>query len=443
MSLFAILGLALAGAGCAPEADPPRNLIVVSIDTLRADGLGCYGNPRPTSPAIDGLAAAGVVFDDASAPSPWTKPSHASLLTGLFPSRNGAVSMESAIRDEVPHLASWLGDRGFETAAVVNSQWLSSHGLERGFRHFEAIEYVQGRREGSPVSEAAVRWLESRNRESPFFLMVHYMDVHSDYASLPRYEQMFVEPYDGEFTGETRQLYRVAERALQPDERDLRHLRNLYDAGVRQLDDQIGKLLEYLRGEGLLDDSILVITSDHGEEFFEHGNVIHGFTQFQEVVRVPLIFHGPGVAAGGRDATPASLIDVMPTALGLLGVPSPAEIDGVSLFGANPVSDDRLLFYEADVTFPPPGPGPVPPGPHRAVRQGRFKFHLRTDVNGYLLHDLDEDPAELRNVAADHPEVVAGLREILEDYLAEAPESRERKLTEEELDRLRSLGYVR
>lgn len=442
-SLLAVVALAFAGPGCVPEADPPRNLIVVSIDTLRADGLGCYGNPRPTSPTIDELAAAGLLFEDASATSPWTKPSHASLLTGLFPSRNGATSMESSLREEVPHLASWLAGHGFETAAVVNSQWLASHGLERGFRHFEAVEYVQGRREGSPVSESAIRWLESRDREKRFLLMVHYMDVHSDYASMPRYEEMFVEAYDGEFTGETRQLYRVAEGALQPDAGDLRHLRNLYDAGVRQVDDQLGELIEYLRGEGLLEDSILVVTSDHGEEFFEHGGVIHGFTQFQEVIRIPLIFHGPGVAAGGRDANPSSLIDVMPTALELLDVPPPVGIDGVSLLGTTSMNDHRLLFYEADVTFPPPGPGPVPAGPHRAVRRGRFKFHLRTDVQGYLLYDLATDPAEQRDVAVDHPEVVAGLREILEDYLAEAPDSREREFSEEELDRLRSLGYVR
>ena len=184
IATIAILAF-LASYGCARPPESPRNLIVVSIDTLRADHLGCYGYDRATSPSIDAVAAGGVVFDDASATSPWTKPSHASLLTGLYPRRNGATSMESVLAADAVHLASWLGERDFHTAAVVNSQWLTSHGLERGFVDFEAVDYVQGRREGSPVTDAAIRWLEGRDPDRRFFLLVHYMDVHSDYASLP------------------------------------------------------------------------------------------------------------------------------------------------------------------------------------------------------------------------------------------------------------------
>lgn len=432
--------------GCGRPPAPPRNLIVVSIDTLRADHLGCYGYDRATSPSIDAVAAEGVVFEDASATSPWTKPSHASLLTGLYPRRNGATSMESVLSADAVHLASWLGNHDFQTAAVVNSQWLTSHGLERGFADFEVVDYVQGRREGSPVTDAAIRWLKGRDPDRRFFLLVHYMDVHSDYASLPEYERLFVEPYDGPFTGATQQLYRVAEGRMRADPRDVRHLQNLYDAGVRQVDDRLGELFSYLREQGLLDDSLLVITADHGEEFLEHGGVIHGLTQFQEVIRIPLVFHGPGIPAGARVAEPASLVDLVPTCLALLNVPVPDDLDGVSLQGSwrDPAAEigDRLLYFEADITFPPPGPGPAPPGPHRAVRNARFKLHYRTDTRQSLLFDLENDPGEQHDASARYPELAASLKEQLLTWLEGGTEASTRTLTEEQLERLRSLGYV-
>ena len=432
--------------GCAQPTQTTQNLIVISIDTLRADHLGCYGYERATSPAIDAVAAEGVLFEDASAPSPWTKPSHASLLTGLYPRHNGAASMDSLLSPDAIHLATWLAQHDFDTAAVVNSQWLTSHGLERGFEHFEAIDYVQGRREGSPVTEAAIGWLDARDPGRRFFLMVHYMDVHSDYASLTEHEEAFLEPYDGPFTGSTQQLYQVADGRTRATPQDARHLANLYDAGIRQIDERIGTLIAYLRDHGVLDDSLLVITSDHGEEFLEHGGVLHGFTQFEEVVRAPLILRGPGLPAGARIDEPASLIDVLPTCLNRLSVPVPGGLDGVSLQGtwARPAIplDQRLLYFESDITFPPPGPGTSPPGPHRAVRDDRFKLHYRLDTGQSLLFDLQTDPYEQQDVSSQYPEVARSLGAQLVNWLAEESKTGTRALTEEELERLRALGYV-
>ena len=293
-SIVAIIILAASFASAALGADgspaKPRNLIIVSIDTLRADRLGCYGNERPTSPAIDRIAGEGVVFDDASAPSPWTKPSHASLLTGLYPSRNGAVAMESDMREDVVHLASHLAGRGFQTLAVVNSMFLNQHGLERGFQKLKYVPFVQGNRKSSPVTASAIEMLRKRDRGKPVFALVHYMDVHSDYLSLPKYEKMFVRPYEGFADGTTQQLYRFAAGQFDLEEKDAAHLLDLYDAGIRQVDDELARLFGFLEDDGLLDDTLLVVLSDHGEEFLEHGSVLHGHTQFQEVVRVPLIF---------------------------------------------------------------------------------------------------------------------------------------------------------
>jgi arylsulfatase A-like enzyme len=234
---------------------------------------------------------------------------------------------------------------------------------------------------------------------------------------------MFVRPYDGYADGTTQQLYRFAAGRFDLDKKDAAHLLDLYDAGIRQLDDQLARLFGYLREDGLLEESLLVVLSDHGEEFLEHGSVIHGHSQFQEVVRVPLMFRGPGVPSGKRVQTPVSLIDVMPTSLVHLGVVVPEDLDGVSLQGLwkKPAIElnSRLLYFEADVVFPPPGPGLMPVGPFRAVRDDRFKLHIDLDTEGVGLFDLSEDPGETVNVLAQHREEGRRLLQALLQFLGE------------------------
>jgi arylsulfatase A-like enzyme len=417
----ALLASAAASARAAPSSPSPRNLILVSVDTLRADRLGCYGNRRPTSPAIDRIAAEGIVFDDASAPSPWTKPSHASLFTGRYPSAHGAGTMSGELRADVPHLAEWLARRGYETVAVVNSLLLRQHGLERGFARLDYVPFVQGERRSSPVTERATARLGERDTTKPLFLFVHYMDVHSDYASLPRYESLFARPYDGFADGTTQQLYRHALDRFELGARDVEHLIDLYDAGIRQVDDQIDRLLRFLDERGMLDSSLLVLLSDHGEEFLEHGGVLHGHSQYQELVRVPLVLRGAGLPRGVRIPEPVSLLDVLPTVLALLGVPAPAPLDGIDLqpLWTSPerALPPRLLFYEADVTFPPPAPGIVPAGTHRAVREGRFKFHYDLAARRAGLFDLSADPREQVDRIDAEPQKARELSERLRSFL--------------------------
>ena len=428
--------LSLASTLCVPSqsaaegVSAPRNLILVSIDTLRPDRLGCYGNPRPTSPAIDRVARKGIVFDDASAPAPWTKPSHASLFTGRYPSAHGASTMSSELRGDVPHLAAWLAGRGFETLAVVNSMLLKQHGLERGFARLDYVPYVQGERRSSPVTEHALARIGERDPSKRLFLFVHYMDVHSDYGSLPRYESMFVRPYEGFADGTTQQLYRHALGRFELGQRDVAHLLDLYDASIRQLDDQLDRLLRLLDETGMLAESLLVVLSDHGEEFLEHGGVLHGQSQFQEVVRIPLVLWAPGLPHGVRIDEPVSLLDVLPTCLALLGLPAPQPLDGVDLrplwsSPAGPLAP-RLLFYEADVTFPPPAPGVVPVGTRRAVREGRFKFHYDLEARRAGLFDLSVDPGETVDQIALHPQKARELSERLRRFLDQDRKTAER-----------------
>jgi arylsulfatase A-like enzyme len=420
--------------------------MLISIDTLRADHLGCYGYDRPTSPAIDAMAKAGVVFDDASATSPWTLPSHGSLLTGLYPRRHGAFLSERALADGVVLLAAWLKTHGFRTAAVVNTLWLKKHGLRRGFDDFAYVPEEVSARHPSRVTEMALLRLHHFDRETPFFLFLHFYDVHSDYRSMREYEEMFVGDYDGRADGSTSQLLAFLRGEAELGEDDVRHLRDLYDAGIRQLDDQLARLFQDLRGLGLLDETLIVITSDHGEEFLERGGVLHGRTHYQEVIRVPMIFVGAGIPENVRIAIPVSLVDVMPTSLAHLGVPIPAALDGIDLHpfwsepGADPV--ERLLFLDVD-RWAADTAWRIE-GSRSAVRSGRFKLQLDRETGESRFFDLDVDPLERADVKAAHPELSAQLLGSLERYLTETPANpRSEALTTEERKRLESLGYLR
>lgn len=436
-----IVALVIALVGCRSAAPPPtaKRVVLISIDTLRADHLGAYGYARPTSPKLDAFAARGVVFTDVTSPSPWTLPAHASMFTGLYPGRHGLASSRAMLPDAVTTLAQHLAARGFQTAAVVNSNYLSQvFGLHRGFQRFRYVqESVTQRDPGRAITEQAIAWA-GEMREKKSLLFVHYYDVHSDYRSLPEYERMFAEPYAGTLDGSTAQLLDARRRGLQFDDADVRHLVNLYDAGIRQMDDEVARLLAAIGDDP---ETLVVVTSDHGEEFLEHGGVLHGRTQYQELVRVPLIVRGPGVPAGGRVDRTVSLVDVMPTIMAALGDGVPAGLDGSDLGpswrGAGAELDARYLSCEADHNN-------AEPDVMRAVRHRRHTLHFDRLAGTVALFDLGIDPHEQQDVAAAHAPLTAELRAELERYRAARVEAGgAAALTPEQEERLRSLGYVR
>ena len=441
---LSVLSLAACGGSRAPSGPPrPEIVVLVSIDTLRPDHLGCYGYARKTSPLLDRLAAEGTLFEEAMTPAPWTLPAHASLLTGLYPSRHGLKAHDRYLAAKIETLAQALGRQGFVTAAVVNSQNLSPRfGLDRGFREFLYVEEVAGQRAPTRrLVDQAIEWLR-RFGSGRFFLFLHSYDVHSDYASEDRYEREFVARYNGAANGTTAQLtaYREGKARLGPQ--DAPHLLDLYDAGIRQMDDELLRLLEFLRGSALLDRSLLVITSDHGEEFLERGGVLHGRTQYQEVVRVPLILRGPGAPAGRRVATAVSLVDLMPTLLARLGLQRPEGLDGEDvsrlLDGGPGRLAERVLFGEADHNN-------VQPDVTRAVRRGPLKLIYDRRTDEHQLFDLAQDPGEAHDLARTARGDLA--RELLEPLrrflLIRGETGTPLKLSSEELERLRALGYLK
>lgn len=441
-----VVGLAFGLAACSASrtaTGPPRPEIVVlvSIDTLRADHLSSYGYARKTSPLLDRLAAEGTLFEDAMTPAPWTLPAHASLLTGLYPSRHGLKAHDRYLPAKIQTLAQVLAQRGFVTAAVVNSHNLSPRfGLERGFREFLYLEEAANRRDPTRrIMDQAIDWLR-RFGSGRLFLFVHSYDVHSDYTSQESYEREWLAPYRGPADGTTQQLMAFRDGKLKLGPQDARHLVDLYDAGIRQMDDELLRLVEFLRAGALLDRTLLLITSDHGEEFLERGGVLHGRTQFQEVVRVPLILRGPGILAGRRIAAPVSLLDVMPTLLSQLGLPVPEGLDGEDvsklLQGEAGRLSQRLLFGEADHNN-------AQPDITRAVRRGSLKLIYDRLTEKHRLFDLSADPGEVKDIAGANGELARGLLEPLRRFLAIRGEpGTPLKLTPQEIERLRSLGYL-
>jgi len=495
-----VLGLVfLLGAvgACSRDPEPPAappvqpaprvdRVILISIDTLRADHLGVYGHARFTSPVLDALASQGAVFEDASSAAPWTLPSHASMLTGLYPLRHHVVTSQTALPDSVPTLASMFERAGFFTAAVVNSTWLkqTTFHLTRDFDAFLAVDDADyGRRTPSTwVTDQAIEWMQDHLDER-LFLFVHYYDVHADYASLPAYEKLFVTPYEGPADGTGWQLqvenfddrhvaYCIAEhdptvcafgssekpRVIDEkmhkvgfDRDDIRHLEELYDAGIRQLDSELGRLFGFIDQEGLRDGTLVIVTADHGEEFLDHGRVEHFLTTYQEMLHVPLIVRGPGVPAGVRIDAPVSLVDVAPTALSVAGVPVPAGLDGVDLspllHGADAAAfEERPIWGEAagGEGYGPPLDSIYPL--YRSVRQGRFKLIHDALTGRSELYDLDADPHEQHDIRARAPQVAERLEALLAarhaDARAPGDDGDAVKLDPDELDRLRALGYA-
>jgi len=512
LGLALVLGLFFCVVGCEDEAPPNRSIatpqpappqptpepkpelvILISIDTLRADHLGLYGHHRFTSPSLDLFALEGTVFEDASSVAPWTLPSHASMLTGLYPLGHAVVDVDTKLPEGVPTIAKLLGENGWKTAAAVNSMWLlkKTHEVTRDFDHFLFVQDVAtARLPTTAITDRAISWIRD-SKDSDLFLFLHYYDVHSDYASLPRFEKLMVSPYQGEADGTTWQLNvesmpdafieechtnfeeekcrfgsREAAQSVDSSTRknkfeadDIRHLEELYDAGIRQIDTELDRLFKTLRDHGLLDIARIIITSDHGEEFSDHGSFYHFATPYQEVLHVPLIFRGQGIAAGRRIEAPVSLVDIAPTILAWAGVSAPSEMDGLDLtpllgqaHSENPAQalqehlNTRLQHGEAtgNSQWESKLPGRVPV--FTSIRQGPFKLVHQSLDEKVALYDLRTDPKEKTDIARQHPEVTQNLRSAMANRkaeFAEGPGQNNRiELDPEEVERLRALGYL-
>jgi arylsulfatase A-like enzyme len=372
---------------------------MISLDTLRADHMGCYGYARPTSPNLDQLARDGVLFSEMVAASSWTVPSHMSLFTSLYPSAHGVVSVRQKLNPATPTLASVLKENGYLTAAFVSGPALdNAMGFGQGFDSYDDFTVMlpyETNVVGVPdadrlginqavtnptITRLASAWLR-KNSDKKFFLFLHYWDIHGDYVPPPPYDRMFTGKYTGAVSGKDIVDHAPGwEKHMAPA--DLAHLVDLYDGEIAHTDAEVGKVLGVLKELGLTQRTLIVVFSDHGEGFLEHGKLLHGYGLQEELLRVPLILRLPGVIPAGRKAAGAvSHIDVMPTMVRLLSLRSrhPPVFHGMDLSPAirgDAQIPERVLFSEL-----------LKPGPLnlRAVRWQGYKLTGIVDQSGSVV----------------------------------------------------------
>lgn len=445
------------------SASGPPNVVVVLIDTLRADHLGCYGHSQPTSPRIDALAGEGTLFENAVAQSSWTGPSVASLFTSHYPSRHGMVRFGSSLDAGLPTLAEELRRGGYQTLAVsANFAFVSRRtGLLRGFDRVEELSRRAGPGEhaellglasvpGSTVTERAIELLANVG-DGPFFLYVHYMDPHSGYEGHePDPRRLASLAYQGPVDGSTEQLRTIVRGELAIGAADLERLVSLYDGEIARVDTEVGRLLDHLRERGLYDDSLIVLLSDHGEEFQDHGSFFHMFTLYREQIHVPLIVRTPGGSGGVRVPELVELVDVGPTLLELVGLGDARPSDGVSLVpllrgsaAADPTDPERVAFSELHAD---PQVAPVWRAKrHRAaLTTPHFGLLAGSEPEALELYDLTGDPRQQQDLAREDASRLGMLSRRLSEQATnvwEAAPSPER-LEAPDVERLRALGYL-
>jgi len=434
------LSIILCLTACArpPIETGPPNILLVSIDALRADHLSCYGYDRHTSPVLDGLAAQGTRFSRAFVNTHGTPPSHTTLLASLY-QESHRVGIESdhvtgwSIPSGIAMVQEVFADAGWHTVAVTGGGNMSGKfGFSRGFE-----EYVDLARD---VDQGVERLLEQLRGPvddgRPVFAFFHTYEVHSPYHPPVGFRKLFGD-HKGNVRATSKALLKIQTEAGKVLTReDFEYLESLYDGEIRYTDQVLGRLLMSLEAIGFLDNAVIVVTADHGEEFGEHGGVLHGGKLFDELLHVPLIISGAGVDQGIVDPALVSLIDVAPTVLSLAGLEIPDAMEGRSVFDRPPLErwqDQRVFAQYSDQLY--------------CVRTPRWKLIQRTSNQRVRLYDLHRDPGEQRNLSAKRPELSAALLAELEEWRIRRPRldlgSRpEVELSQEMLEELKALGYV-
>lgn len=418
--------LLLLASGCAPSRS--WNVLLVTLDTTRADHLSCYGYEEYTTPNLDRLAKEGVRFSNAFTTNPITLPAHTSIMTGTYPVHHQVRDNSTYFVDDgLTTLAETLSGAGYDTAAVVGAFVLDHRfNLDQGFQLYDdrvdenwSRDEIEARdrdafgfaeRKANLVTLAALQWLDQRQPERPFFLWLHYFDPHQPTNPPEPHHSHFASPYDGE---------------------------------VAFADEQLGRVLDDLRRRGELDRTLVVATADHGEGLFDHGEPTHALLVFDSTMHVPLLLRVPGGPRGMVDSHLASTVDIAPTILDLLDLPGSREFQGRSLApwirGENPRWDERVIYMESMVGFLEFGWAPL-----RALRTAEEKLIVGARPRYFRVAD---DPTEIYDRAKQEPAAVERLTRRLERALASWSRDDERVERGREIDaeaaaKLAALGYV-
>lgn len=412
-----VLGILFQPTAAAAPEDPsalPETIILISLDTVRADRFSCYGYEHPTTPNIDALAKESLFFENPFSTAPMTLPSHSSIFTGLIPAAHGVhVNTENGLPASALTLPEILQQNGYTTYGIVSTVVLEAgRGLEQGFdKYDDAGDMDHGdalattTRNGKETTENAIQWL-SENAQKKKFMFIHYFDPHAPYAPPAPYDIRFEDPYDGE---------------------------------IAFTDHCVGKIIDRLKTLDLYDKALIALVGDHGELLGEHGEAAHSFFIYQNVLRVPMMFKRPGAKPPKSVKDPSSLIDVAPTLLSMADIDVPQAMQGIDL------SD----YIRPDFTMPnrPIFSESMTPTAYNCssllgLVTGRWHYIQSTRPE---LYDRTKDPAELENLIDKHPDQARKMKEELKQLLAQSeplnPDNAS-ALDPETLEQLESLGYL-
>lgn len=416
-----VVGVAAGGAwfvaGSGWLGKRPPNVVLISLDTCRADHLSCYGRFKQRTPNIDAVAAGGVLFANVISHVPLTLPSHSSMLTGTLPPYHGVHdNISYRLGDSSVTLAEVLKDHGYQTAAVIGAFILDARfGLSQGFDFYDdgigdELTLMGGHpeRRGEEVSRIAGAWLDEHAKR-PFFMFLHYYDPHDPYRPPSLFARLFADdPYAGE---------------------------------IAYVDHAVGQVIDRLKQLGVYDNTLLIITGDHGESLGEHGELKHGYFVYHSTTKVPLIIKPPGPSRSRRVKRKVALVDVMPTVLSLLDLPTPEGLDGLDLsphFTGSPATGDERYIYSEAMLATKYGCSSL-----LAVETEEWKYIQTTKPE---LYHLTVDPQETNNLLAKEPRrarlLQDHLRSILERPLRVAPTETNLAMTQVALQRLKDLGYM-
>jgi arylsulfatase A-like enzyme len=469
LSLAALAGCRETGSGQeAAAARPARrpNVLLIVLDTTRRDRLSAYGHDKPTSPAFDRIAAEGTLYENCITAGSWTVPSHASLFTGLFPRDHGADVDHLELAEEHVTLAELLRQAGYQTGGICCNPWIGPrNGFVQGFDTYDEVwrparTDTRDAHGAALTTERALTWIDARPKDGPpWFLFLNYLEPHTPYRPPAAFRNRFLPP-DADPSAVERvmrwqtphefgYMLKVPGYEISAEEFEVMH--GLYDGDVAYQDARLGELLDGLRQRGVLDDTLLAIVADHGEQLGEHGMLDHKMTVYEENIRVPLVLRYPGaIPAGARLEATVQSLDLFPTILQLAQVPYGTPRGAAPL----PLSDEAgpgRVYTFADFGRPTDLLKMIPPDwpdvsawdrSIKTIRGPRFKY-IHYSNGARELYDLAQDPHERYNVVEQHPDVRAQLEELLlafhdgrDDMIWPAVMEPDR------VEALRSLGYV-
>lgn len=454
----ALLLLPVLLTACAEDPLPvrPPNIVLITVESLRTDHLSLYGYQRETTPNLDRLAEQAIVFDNAFSVTSWTLASHASLFTGLYPAAHDTLRPRDRLKDSYVTLAEALAESGYQTAGIVSGEYLREQfNLQQGFERYDDAPAAarKGAIPTNPDMERSIRRFltEERDPQRPFFLFLYFWDPHYAYAPPEPNDTLFVP----EAARKPRQRVRFQkgfELGRHISQEELAFVEAQYDGEIRTTDAALQGLFRQLQESGLWEDSVVIVTADHGEQFFDHGHLGHKHSLYDEELHVPLLLKLPGRQAGRRDDRLVSLVDLYPTVLELAGLGGSRLSHGVSLL-AEPRAEGEPIYHELkEMWYQREGDGRQSERAldWAALRMGDKKLIWRDQEAVVELFDLARDPGERTPLGAESALPIERWKQRLKEWreamrkVAEQggpPEKASLDATDEE--RLRELGYLR